>query len=188
MAEIYTYTENAEMDANMKAFDDLMLWHCYGHSWQKLTYDQQRAFIMRALDSLESSQLFIRTRAMRCVLYLAQGCWAEVQSDAEQMEWARSNVFLLYELGVFQVLVDLLCYEIDNNLVTKVALRKLAVTLADSNELRVILTTLYIITEVMREEKTNPTEQYKHLVDSFLSDLGKFRNLRSLTQGRILLV
>lgn len=56
---------------------------------------------------------------------------------------------------------------------TKVALRKLLVTSADSLELRIILTILYIITEVMREEKTNPNSEYKNLVDSFVTDLAE---------------
>ncbi|XP_044741367.1 striatin-interacting protein 1 homolog isoform X2 [Chrysoperla carnea] len=173
IAEIYTYTENAEMNINMKAYDNLMFRNPYGggHCWQKLNREQRCAFIMRLLDSLESSQISIRMRALRCILYLAQGCWAEVQCDREQVEFARQNVFLIYELGVFHVLIDLLCYEIDS--VTKVALRKLLVTSADSLELRIILTILYIITEVMREEKTNPNSEYKNLVDSFVTDLAE---------------
>lgn len=74
IAEIYTYTENAEMNINMKAYDNLMFRNPYGGGpcWQKLNREQRCAFIMRLLDSLESSQKSIRMRALRCILYLAQ--------------------------------------------------------------------------------------------------------------------
>lgn len=53
-------------------------------------------------------------------------------------------------------------------------MRKLAVSLADSIDLRVILSVLYIIAEVMREELRNiEHSEYKHNVDSFKEDLGR---------------
>lgn len=53
------------------------------------------------------------------------------------------------------------------------AMRKLAVSLADSIDLRVILSVLYIITEVMREELKNiEHSEYKENVESFKEDLG----------------
>lgn len=53
------------------------------------------------------------------------------------------------------------------------AMRKLAVSLADSIDLRVILSVLYIITEVMREELKNIEQsEYKDNVEAFKEDLG----------------
>lgn len=53
------------------------------------------------------------------------------------------------------------------------AMRKLAVSLADSIDLRVILSVLYIITEVMREELRNiEHSEYKENVEGFKEDLG----------------
>lgn len=52
-------------------------------------------------------------------------------------------------------------------------MRKLAVSLADSIDLRVILSVLYIITEVMREELRNiEHSEYKENVEAFKEDLG----------------
>ena len=51
--------------------------------------------------------------AMRALLYVAQGCWAEVQSDEEQASWARANVILLYRCGVFSAFLELLYLEIE---------------------------------------------------------------------------
>lgn len=52
-------------------------------------------------------------------------------------------------------------------------MRKLAVSLADSIDLRVILSVLYIMTEVMREELRNIEQSdYKDNVEAFKEDLG----------------
>lgn len=52
-------------------------------------------------------------------------------------------------------------------------MRKLAVSLADSIDLRVILSVLYIITEVMREElKDIEQSEFKDNVEAFKEDLG----------------
>lgn len=50
-------------------------------------------------------------------------------------------------------------------------MRKVAVSLADSVDLRVILSVLYIITETMRNEIENGTDQYQELVESFKQEI-----------------
>lgn len=61
-----------------------------------------------------------------------------------------------------------------NNTAAISAMRKLAVSLADSVDLRVILSVLYIITEVMREEAINfETSIYKDNIESFKEELGE---------------
>lgn len=82
-------------------------------SWQKLPVTQRRSIIMKLLDQLDVSERQIRMRAARCILYIAQGCWAEVQSDQEQQQNTRENVLLLYELNVFAAFVELLNLEIE---------------------------------------------------------------------------
>lgn len=82
-------------------------------SWQRLYPDSRKSVIMKLLDQLEVSSKPLRMRAARCILYIAQGCWAEMQSDAEQQQWTTSNVMLLYELGVFSAFTDLLNIEIE---------------------------------------------------------------------------
>lgn len=80
--------------------------------WQNLSEAQQKSVIYKLLDQLEVSNKQLRMKAARCILYLAQGCWAEVQSDEEQREWTRTNVMLLYEAGIFPAFVELLNIEI----------------------------------------------------------------------------
>lgn len=52
-------------------------------------------------------------------------------------------------------------------------MRKVAVSLADSVDLRVILSVLYTITEVMRAEKVSDSTEYTGLVDNFTAELSK---------------
>lgn len=78
-----------------------------------MTETEKTSFIHILLEQLEISNKEIRMKAARCVLYLVQGCWAEVQSDKEQQESTRSNVMLLYEAGIFPIFVELLNIEIE---------------------------------------------------------------------------
>lgn len=82
-------------------------------SWQKLTDSEKKGVIMKLLDQLDLSKKTLRMKAARSILYLAQGCFAEVQSDHEQQQWTRTNVRMLYELGLFSAFVELLSYEIE---------------------------------------------------------------------------
>lgn len=82
-------------------------------SWQKLSDDQRKNIVLKLIDQLELSKKVSRMKACRCILYLLQGCWAEVQSDQEQQTWTRQNVMLMYELGIFSAIVELLNLEIE---------------------------------------------------------------------------
>lgn len=113
IAELYSYTEQSELQYNVKAFEDQMDAYGLPPSWQRLTLDNRKSVIMKLLDQLEVSSKPLRMRAARCILYIAQGCWAEMQSDAEQQQWTTSNVMLLYELDTFSAFTDLLNIEIE---------------------------------------------------------------------------
>lgn len=171
IAELYSYTEYNEFQLNVKAFDDQMEIYKLPPCWQKLTHDQQKQIILKLMDQLDMSKKSIRMVSARCLLYLAQGCWAEVQSDQEQIALAKKNVMLLYELGVFTAFVELLNLEIENSTAANFAMRKVAVSLADSVDLRIILSVLYIITEVMRAEKINGSPENEHLLNNFINDI-----------------
>lgn len=58
----------------------------------------------------------------------------------------------------------------------------MAVSLADSVDLRVILSVLYIITEVMRTEKEAGSEEYAQLVVNFTNEISEYRVL--MFEGR----
>ncbi|XP_076620088.1 striatin interacting protein isoform X2 [Colletes latitarsis] len=172
IAELYSYTEQYELHDNLTAFEEQMEWYKLRPWWQNLTEAQQKSVIHKLLDQLEVSNKRLRMKAALCILYLAQGCWAEVQSDKEQQEWTRTNVMLLYEAGVFSAFVELLNIEIENSTKAASAMRKIAVSLDDSIDLRVILSVLYIITEVMREEMKNLEHSiFKNNVECFKEDL-----------------
>ncbi|XP_003706763.1 striatin interacting protein isoform X3 [Megachile rotundata] len=172
IAELYSYTEQSELHVNLTAFEEQMESYKLRPWWQNLTEAQQKSVIYKLLDQLEVSNKQLRMKAARCILYLAQGCWAEVQSDKEQQDWTRINVMLLYEAGVFPAFVELLNIEIANSKRASSPMRKISVSLDDSIDLRVILSVLYIITEVMREEMKDLEHSiYKDHVETFKADL-----------------
>lgn len=60
-----------------------------------------------------------------------------------------------------------------NSTAASAALRKPAVSLADSTDLRVIITILYIMVETMRVEEATDTECMKGLRETFILELGE---------------
>lgn len=60
-----------------------------------------------------------------------------------------------------------------NSSATNIAMRKVAVSLADSVDLRIILSVLYIITEVIRCEKVAGSADFKEITESFTNELSK---------------
>ncbi|TMW48153.1 hypothetical protein DOY81_006765 [Sarcophaga bullata] len=172
IAELYSYTETSEFQQNVKAFEDQMEMYDLPPNWQKLDSNAQRSIIMKLIDQLEVSNRSFRMQAARCILYLAQGCWAEVQSDEEQIQNTRDNVIVLYELGVFLSFIDLLNMEIESACSPDIVAVKITnVTLSDSADLRVILSVLYTITETIRNEKEKDSEDYRRIGEAFVQDI-----------------
>jgi len=150
IAEVYSYTEQPEFALNQAAFESLMAQFGLGGSWLRMGAGERSRAVLLLLDQLELWDKEERLRGARAVLYLAQGCWEECMSDTECWDTVRDNVALLYQHGVFTSFIELLSIETENSAAASSALRKLAVSLADSVELRVILTVLYIMVEVFR--------------------------------------
>jgi hypothetical protein len=173
IAELYSYTEHHEFQFNVKAFEDQMEMYKLKPLWQQFSKEQHESIIFKLMDQLEVSDQIMRMKAARTLLYLAQGCWVEVQSDEEQQKLTRYNTMMLYRLGAFQAFVELLNLEIENSTTTNVAIKKVAVSLADSTDLRVILSFLYIITEVMRVEKERDDNENSELVESFVAEISQ---------------
>lgn len=58
-------------------------------------------------------------------------------------------------------------------------MRKVAVSLADSIDLRIILSVLYIMTEVIRTEKVAGSADFKEIVESFTNELSTLLRLKT---------
>lgn len=58
-----------------------------------------------------------------------------------------------------------------NSSATNIAMRKVAVSLADSVDLRIILSVLYIITEVIRNEKVAGSSDFQDIAEAFSNEL-----------------
>lgn len=172
IAELYSYSENPEFQMYLRAFEEQMAIYKLPSRWQQLSESEKTSLVMKLLDQLDVSHYDIRIRSVKCILYIAQGCWFEVLSDYEQQQVARKNVFLLYELGVFNAFMDLLHMEIEELPSTDENAKKIHnINIVDSYDLRIIINVLYTITEVMRNESENKSSEYAKHVESFYSDL-----------------
>ena len=106
MAEFYSYTENPEFTGIQKSFQECMDKFGINTSWRSerereendpcsidvifpiisfrsLSVSSRVTAIHRLLDQTEVSDTSDRLSATRALLYIAQGCWLECQSDAE---------------------------------------------------------------------------------------------------------
>lgn len=184
IAELYSYTEEGEFQQNKKAFEELMEDYGIGAKWIKMSEAQQHRVVLRLLDQVEMSQRLVRLKALRATLYLLQGVFGECESEEEQQQWERANAFLLYSHGVYSVFVEILNMEMENSSAATCALRKPAVSLTDSTDLRIILSVLYTITEVMRCPQESDTDEMKRMRETFRSDIsqpGQWEDLPSVT-------
>lgn len=171
IAELYSYTEEQEFFLQKKAFDDLMVEYGLPLKWTTFSEVQKEEVVLRLLNSVEVSQRTLRMQAARAVLYLAQGNFSECLTLDQQPQYARENIFLLYDFGVFHAFVQLLNMEIENSSAATSALRKPAVSLGDSTDLRIILNVLYTFVEVMRVPGEADTDEMKRLRENFIAEL-----------------
>nr|CAG4635304.1 EOG090X01YQ [Artemia franciscana] len=115
IAELYTYTEVPEFQLNLKAFEETMTEFGMTLQWMTASPNTRKTILMKLSDRLELTSKLLRMKAARAVLYIALGCWGEVQSDAEQQEIARKNCILLYRNGIFHIFIELLNLEADKD-------------------------------------------------------------------------
>ncbi|XP_071552350.1 striatin-interacting protein 1 homolog isoform X3 [Panulirus ornatus] len=172
IAEFYSYTEGPEFQLNLKAWEEVCGELGVVPLWQSASDTSHRTLIIRLADHLELCNRSQRMRAARAILYIAQGCWGEVQSDREQVMWARRNVFLLVQCGVWSSFLQLLHLEIENTGGNENQ-RKIAISIADSADLRVILSVLYTIVETLRVPSDDDTEAQTQTRLYFCDELGQ---------------
>ncbi|XP_027562056.1 striatin-interacting protein 1 [Neopelma chrysocephalum] len=172
LSELYSYTEGPEFLLNRKCFEEDFRIHMPERRWPELERAQHRTHAMRLLDGLEVTARERRLRVARAILYVAQGTFGECSSEAEVQAWMRYNIFLLLEVGTFNALVELLNMEIDNSAACSSAVRKPAISLADSTDLRVLLNIMYLIVETVRQEAEGDKPEWKSMRQTFRAELG----------------
>uniref|UniRef100_A0A8C0F456 Striatin interacting protein 2 n=1 Tax=Bubo bubo TaxID=30461 RepID=A0A8C0F456_BUBBB len=171
LRELYSYTEEPELSTNRRCFEEDF--HAQGTSsgWLELDGAQQKAYVMRLLDGLEVVNRDKRLKVARAILYLAQGVFGDCDNEGDVLHWSRHNSFLLYRLGTFTAFLELLNMEIDNSQACSSALRKPAISLADSTELRVLLSVMYLMVENIRVEQEMDPPEWKTCRETFRMEL-----------------
>jgi len=165
LAELYSYTEQPEFNLCANAWHELSSrWKLTG-GWTNLEQEDRVRAVLLLLDQIELTDRQERFRGARAFLYLVQGCWEECQCDADSYAMARENVKLFYSMGVFSAFLSLLNMETENSSAASSAMHKLTVFLADSQELRMILSVLYTMTEILR------TDEDDELREQFIQEL-----------------
>ncbi|KAM9444178.1 striatin-interacting protein 1 homolog isoform 1-T1 [Clarias gariepinus] len=172
VSELYSYTEGPEFQLNRKCFEEDLHTHMCEKRWVDLSVSEHRAHALRLLDGLDVTCRVKRLKVARAVLYMAQGTFADCSSEVELQYWVKYNVFLLLEAGTFSALVELLSLEIDNNAACSSAVRKPAISLADSTDLRVLLNIMYLIVETVRHEDPADPPEWRVLRETFKTELG----------------
>ncbi|XP_010081424.1 PREDICTED: LOW QUALITY PROTEIN: striatin-interacting protein 2-like, partial [Pterocles gutturalis] len=171
LAELYSYTEEPELSTNRRCFEEDFHAQAQGRRWLELDGAQQKAYVMRLLDGLEVVNRDKRLKVARAILYLAQGVFGDCDNEGDVLHWSRHNSFLLYRLGTFTAFLELLNMEIDNSQACSSALRKPAISLADSTELRVLLSVMYLMVENIRVEQETDPPEWKTCRETFRMEL-----------------
>ncbi|XP_057589586.1 striatin-interacting protein 2 isoform X5 [Hippopotamus amphibius kiboko] len=171
LSELYSYTENPEFTTNRRCFEEDFKTQVQGKEWLELEEDAQKAYVMGLLDRLEVVSRERRLKVARAVLYLAQGTFGECDSEVDVLHWSRYNCFLLYQMGTFSAFLELLHMEIDNSQACSSALRKPAISIADSTELRVLLSVMYLMVENIRLERETDSYGWRTARETFRTEL-----------------
>uniref|UniRef100_A0A8C1XET0 Striatin interacting protein 1 n=1 Tax=Cyprinus carpio TaxID=7962 RepID=A0A8C1XET0_CYPCA len=172
LSELYSYTEGPEFLLNRKCFEEDFHTHMPDQKWTELDLVQHRAHAMRLLDGLDVIGRERRLKVARAILYMAQGTFGECSSEVEVQHWMRYNVFLLLDVGAFTALVELLNMEIDNSAACSSAVRKPAISLADSTDLRVLLNIMYLMVETIQCEEPTDSPEWRTIRETLKSELG----------------
>ncbi|CAG2100909.1 unnamed protein product [Medioppia subpectinata] len=170
MSELYSYTEEIEFVANKSTFEELMEDMGFPLKWTHMSSDQRTRAIERLSEGLEVCDRSRRMRWVRAVLYLIQGNFGECVALEDQPKYCRHNVFRLYDSGMFATFVQLLYMEIESTLAS---LKKPAVCLGDSLDMRIILSVLYTFVAVMNVSEDTDTDQQKELRIQFVEELSQ---------------
>ncbi|XP_052213602.1 striatin-interacting protein 1 homolog isoform X2 [Dreissena polymorpha] len=158
IAELYSYTEEDEFAQSQECFEENFKSKGYTE-WKTLSETDRRKYVVYLQNELEVAERDRRVQALRSLLYLAQGVFGECSSPEDVLETSRCNIHLLYEHGLYYSLVELLSMEVENQELLAAAMRKSNVCIKDSVHLRIILSVLYTMVEVMRCDSEQESEE-----------------------------
>lgn len=158
LAEWYTYSEEPEYTWNEKAFKESLPKKkaensdesIFSLKWSELSTSNKRTHINRLLNQTEVNNKSVRDNACRSILYIAQGFFGECETIDEYYKNLTENIVLLYECDTFSIFIDLLLFEIENLCQTFLIENKYAPCISDNADLRVIMSVLYTMLEVIR--------------------------------------
>jgi hypothetical protein len=165
LCELYSYGEESTYKSNSEAFEAVIKKLGLPRSWKLLSDAEKMSILMSLANDLDHRNVRVRMRASEGILYIAQGCWADLVDTEEHAESIGFNGILLYHFGIFTSFVDLLKIEVAN------FHNKKELSENNSRNLRIILNVLYTITEVIRKEKNNVCSEYTHHVESFCTEV-----------------
>ncbi len=170
LAELYSYSEVPEL-IKIKEIFDLGLQSRYKTTnWIDLTIRKQKSYMHFLLERCELVSCEDRLNALRSFLYLAHGNFMYGLDEADIFQYSRANVFMMIKVGVFQTAIDLLALEKEippPNLEGG----KGKLTITDNVTLRICLSLLYVIVEVMRHEDNLDMADEDEIRKTFLRDL-----------------
>jgi len=174
LAELYSYTEEPEFSANQACYEEFAKANGV-EKWTILSRQEQLKLIVSMQGNLEMTEKEKRMKAVQSLLYLVQGVFGETSSEQHMQSVSRSAVLLFQELGLYTSLVQLLAMEVENSAAALSALRKPAVSISDSKEIRCILNILYIMVETMRNLDIQPddpnADELTEIQETFMEDL-----------------
>lgn len=171
MAELYAYSEEQDILNNRTAYEEVI--HVK-ERFADMSPASRRRVLEVLLNGFEISEDVLRWKHIQGMFYILQGCFGECDTLDQQLKNSRDNVFEVYQLGLFTILVQVLVWEVE----LTVKQDKKTSCLADSFKLRTILGMLYTIVEIMRcEDEDEMTQEEKsfrrHLTEELKQELNQ---------------
>ena len=170
LSELYSYTEVPELRRIKEIFEKNLSPLYHTTSWFDLTTQQQKAFVLTMLERFEVVNPDSRLEAAQSLLYLAHGNFMIGIDEADICQFSRINIFLMLELGVFPSTVQLIGLEKERGRGVYEN-SKGPISIADNQSLRVCLSLLYVIIEVLRSPDPLDSPSEVETREMFLHDL-----------------
>ncbi|XP_039264132.2 striatin-interacting protein 1 homolog [Styela clava] len=174
LGELYSYTEENEFALNQECFKEIL---GDERKWIEMTLEEKKVVIMKAMDGTDVVNSEKKFRAVRSLLYIAQGNFTEFATIEELLKSSRKNCFLLYEMGVFGLAEELLLMEIHKNEKEIPDSKNPTVcSIVNSSELRIVISLLYTMLETIRQFEESDSEKFKKARDAFITLLNQSNN------------